>query len=79
MNASIATVLPFLAARLNVPVSDLLTMPADTVARIFGRHVLLFIDERALNPARAVSMTEAEQTAFPAIQEAAKLVGLGDG
>ena len=77
MDASIATVLPFLAARLNVPVSDLLTMPADTVARIFGRHALLFLDECALNPMRAMSMTEAEQMAFPAIQEAAKMVGLG--
>ena len=77
MDIKIYTVLPFLAARLNVAVSDLLTMPTDTAARIFGRHAFLFLDECALNPSRAESLTEAERTAFPAIQEAAKLVGLG--
>ena len=77
MDIKISAVLPFLAARLNVAVSDLLAMPVDTVARIFGRHAFLFLDECALNPARAESLTEAERMAFPAIKEAAKMVGLG--
>jgi hypothetical protein len=79
MSIQLATVLPFLAARLNVDVPDLLAMPAGTVARIFGRHAFLFLDECALNPTRAESLTEAERTAFPAIKEAAQMVGLGAG
>lgn len=79
MSIQIAPVLPFLAARLNIGVQDLLTMPADTVARIFGRHALLFLDECARDPARAQSLTEAERGAYPSIAEVAKLVGIGAG
>jgi hypothetical protein len=79
MSIQLATVLPFLAARLNVDVPDLLAMPAGTVARIFGRHAVFFLQEVSANPTRAQNLTEAEKTAFPAIKETVRLASENAG
>lgn len=76
MQSPIATVLPFLAARLGVTIADLLPMLTTTVTGLFGRHAILFLRELTQDKSRTESMTDAEIKAWPAIKETAAMVGI---
>ena len=68
--------LPFLAVRTGITVAELHTMSAAAVMSFFGEHAVQFMAEILDDPARAEGMTVAETIAWPAIKEAAALVGI---
>ena len=77
MQSNLATVLPFLSARLGVSLAEMYEVRASIALKAFDAHALQFLTE--LDAERAENLTCAEAMAWPAICEVAAKVGLRGG